>query len=279
MCRSVFLLAAAVSLVAVHPALTADYDAPVIFEDVPNLVPVEIGTGWYLRGDIGYHIDTEPRDTFTYRTFDGVNYGAEAFDTGSLGEDITFGIGVGYSFTDLLRADVTVDRFTSSFSGSTSFSAPCPGGPAGTACRSDDASELTGYSVMLNGYVDLGTVVGFTPYVGAGAGYTYAHWDDLESRTFCVDGATGCAGTGSAGTITRAGESDWRFTYALMAGVTYDMSDNMKLDVGYRYRRIDGGDMFGWDNASAAAGASGSQGEDPGLSSHEIRVGLRLELW
>ena len=30
---------------------------------------------------------------------------------------------------------------------------------------------------MANGYVDLGTYVGLTPYVGAGLGYTYVNWD------------------------------------------------------------------------------------------------------
>ena len=64
-----------------------------------------------------------------------------------------------------------------------------------------------------------------------------------------------------------------------MAGLAYDVTQNMKLDLGYRYRHIDGGSMFGFDPATIAAGASGTQGEDPGFTSHEVRVGLRYELW
>lgn len=283
MCKSLSLLAAtaASALAAAMPALAADYDPPIVINEAPGLVPVEIGTGWYLRGDVGYNVDTRPSGNFTYRTFDSGagTYDSATFDSGSLGNDFVFGLGVGYSFTDMLRADVTVDRFGASFSGTTSSDDPCSGGPADTACRSADSSELTGYSVMLNGYVDLGTVVGFTPYVGAGAGYTYARWDDLSSNYYCVDAVAGCGGTGLVGTSGRAGESDWRFTYALMAGLAYDISDNMKVDFGYRYKRVKGGDMFAWDSTSAAAGATGVQGRDPGLSMHEVRVGLRLELW
>ena len=35
-------------------------------------------------------------------------------------------------------------------------------------------------SFMVNGYVDLGTYVGFTPYVGGGLGYTYIDWGTLS---------------------------------------------------------------------------------------------------
>ncbi|MBN7761201.1 MULTISPECIES: outer membrane protein [Nitratireductor] len=273
------LLVSSVSLtlVSIGAAQAADYDPPIIIEEVPDVVPVEIGSGWYLRGDIGYSLKTSAKDPFTYRTFDGVNYGSAAFDSVSLSKDFSFGLGFGYSFTDWFRADATLDRFTAGFNGTTSSAVPCPGAPAGTTCRSEDGSEVTGYSALLNAYVDLGTYVGFTPYVGAGIGYTYMRWDELANSAYCVGG--GCGGTSFAGTSRHSGESDWRFTYALMAGMSYDFSNNMKVDLGYRYRHVDGGNMFAWDAATAAAGATGVQGHDSDLATHEIRVGLRYELW
>ncbi|MDS1136942.1 outer membrane protein [Nitratireductor indicus] len=258
-------------------AKAADYDPPIVIEEAPDLVPVEIGSGWYLRGDIGYSLKTEGKDPFVYRTFDGASYGSSQFNSASLSKDFSFGVGFGYSFTDWLRADVAVDRFSGSFSGTTSSASPCPTAPAGTTCRSEDSSEFTAYSAMINGYVDLGTFVGFTPYVGAGVGYTYVKWDDLNNSSYCV-GAT-CPSPALVGTTAHGGASDWRFTYALMAGVAYDVTDNMKIDVGYRYRSIAGGDMFNWDAATATAGATGIQANDPGFNSHEVRVGLRYELW
>ena len=272
-----FASSVCLTLISIGAVAAADYDPPIIIDQAPDVVPVEIGSGWYLRGDIGYSLKTEAKDPFTYRTFDGASYGSASFDSVSLSDNFTFGIGAGYSFTDWLRADVTLDRFSADFSGSTSSATPCPGSPVGTTCRSEDSSEVTGYSMLLNGYVDLGTFVGFTPYVGAGVGYTYLRWDDLSNSSYCVGGA--CPSPALVGTATHSGESDWRFTYALMAGVSYDFSNNMKVDLGYRYRNIDGGDMFGWDAATAGAGATGIQGTDSGLSMHEIKVGLRYELW
>ena len=59
-----------------------------------------------------------------------------------------------------------------------------------------------------------------------------------------------------------------------MAGVAYDISKNFKLDVGYKYRSIDGGNMFGWDSSDEFG--DGSHGN---IDTHEVRLGLRYELW
>ncbi|RVP43392.1 porin family protein, partial [Sinorhizobium meliloti] len=56
----------------------------------------------------------------------------------------------------------------------------------------------------------------------------------------------------------------------LMAGVSYDVTDRLKFDAGYRYSQIADGDMFG---------SGGAKGHDDGLSRHEFRVGLRFALW
>ena len=130
---------------------------------------------------------------------------------------------------------------------------------------------------MGNGYIDLGTYIGITPYVGAGAGMSYLSWNGLSSQSYCVGGSLHRGADRSH--QRRPACKDWRFTYAFMAGVAYDLTKNLKLDLGYKYRNIDGGDMFGWDAASAAAGATGTQGTDQGLTQHEVKVGLRYELW
>lgn len=264
-------------------ALAADYEPP-IYADQPveEYVPVEVGSGWYLRGDIGYNFSANAKGDFTYQSFDplAAAYGAETFDSGSFGKGITGGIGVGYSFTDYFRADATFDVFKASFDGTTSSSLPCApiAGLAGTGCRSEDSADATAYSVMANAYVDLGTYVGFTPYIGAGLGATYVNWDTLGSSAYCV-GAT-CPPPGAFATGTQyEGEKSWRFTWALMAGLAYDISNNLKVDLGYRFRDIEGGEMFAFDRASQLAGASGVQGNDPGLRTHEVRIGLRYALW
>jgi opacity protein-like surface antigen len=68
--------------------------------------------------------------------------------------------------------------------------------------------------------------------------------------------------------VTHNGSSSWRFAYALMAGVSVDINCALKADVGYRYRKIKGGGMFGYVS-------NGGPGYDRGFHNHEVRGGLR----
>ena len=268
--RLVLLLAASMPVAA----YAADYDPPIFAEEAAEYVPVEVGSGWYLRGDVSYVFD-KSIDGVDYTAFDGIGNVSASFTSASIDTDFAWGGGFGYRFTDYFRADATIDGFRADFDGSTSSANPCLDDPVlGTSCRSTNGSEVSAVSVMANGYVDLGTYVGITPYAGAGIGYSYLSWSDLNDTTYCVGGVPPCAGVGSVGGSTHAGEDGWRFTYALMAGVAYDISRNLKLDVGYKYRSIDGGNMFKWDSADSFG--DGSHGN---IDTHEVKLGLRYELW
>lgn len=277
------LLATAAALFPFGETLAADYDPPIVVNDSPEYVPVEVGSGWYLRGDVAYVFQSRIGPV-NYRTYDGITYGEDTFDTRSISSDFSWGGGVGYRFNDWIRADATVEGFRASFSGSTSSPLPCidplvDPTYAGTSCRSEDGSEFSAIGVMANGYVDLGTFVGLTPYVGAGVGYSYVSWGGLQNQTYCVDGVGVCPAPGVVATTEHAGENNWRLTYALMAGFAYDINDYLKVDVGYKYRHVNGGGMFQWDAASAGLGATGTQGTDDGFETHEVKLGLRYELW
>ena len=50
----ILLIAGAGARSATMPALAADYDPPIVVDEAPRNVPVEVGSGWYLRGDVGY---------------------------------------------------------------------------------------------------------------------------------------------------------------------------------------------------------------------------------
>jgi opacity protein-like surface antigen len=279
--QSRLLLPALLMTAASGPALAADYeppvvaDMPVLVDQAPEFVPVEVGSGWYLRGDIGYAISTAPAGAFTYRAFDAGVYTPGTYNTGTWSGDLSFGVGFGYRFTDMLRADITAENFNLRFDGTRAFASPCPGETAGTTCSATDTAMLNSWSILANGYVDLGTIAKFTPYLGAGAGVTYANWGDATSNYTCA--GAGCAG----GTVvrTQTGIDSWRFTYALMAGFAYDISKNFKLDVGYMFRLVAGGSTFAFSAPSQAAGASGVQASDPGFNQHEIKLGLRYEIW
>jgi opacity protein-like surface antigen len=262
------ILLSAVLFAPGTPVLAADFDAPVVYDppvvvqELEEYVPVEVGSGWYLRGDIGYSFATTPKGAFTYRTFAAGTYTDNTYNTGSLANEISFGVGFGYRFNDLIRADVTAENFNVRFNGTRDTCVV-----VGVDCT--DTGEMNAWSVMLNGYVDLGTFAKFTPYVGAGAGMTYANWGTVTTTSPSFAPVT----------FTHAGIPNWRFTYAAMAGVAYDVNKNLKIDLGYKYRNVAGGDMFGFDTVNTTAGATGAEGRDPGFHQHEVRLGLRYELW
>ncbi|MEM5474591.1 outer membrane beta-barrel protein [Hoeflea sp. AS60] len=273
-------LAAASSIAALMgiaaPAQAADLDEIIYAKELPVTQSVEIGSGWYLRGDLGYSTKTRGAAT-NYSVFSAgppATYTSTPYDSSSLSGDWSGSLGAGYSFTDYLRGELSFDYSRGRFNGTTSSTTPCAGSTLGQ-CSSADTQTFEQYGLMANAYVDLGTFVGFTPYLGAGAGLTRVTWNTYTNDQTCVGGA--CVGT--AADRTRSGTEAWRFTYALMGGVSYDLSKNLKLDVGYKYSKIKAGKQAGFDATTIAAGASGSQVSDNGFAKHEVRVGLRYSLW
>lgn len=247
------LLGTVAAALFAHGANAADVieapePAPVIVEQAPVHAPSG-ASGWYLRGDIDYHWSDV--DSIEYITY-GPPAGTGAFTSTELDGSWSIGGGVGYKMNDYLRADLTVDYLADSdFTGSTS------GICGGVPCTSVDTSSYSALLVLANAYVDLGTYGGFTPYIGAGIGGAHVSWDDLTND----DGTT---------VTTHGGASNWRFAYALHAGTSYCVTDNLDLDVGYRYSHIEGGRMFEF---APIAGP----GYDDGIDNHEVRAGLRYK--
>jgi len=234
------------------------YQPQVIEAPVQEATVVETG-GWYLRGDAGWSYNKLRGAHF----FQGSNSLDSDFDTASLKNGFTIGGGVGYQINDHFRTDVTLDyMFKSDFHGSTSGGGAGGSSACAVACTSTDVASLTALSLLANAYVDIGTYGSFTPYVGAGIGGTYVKWNDLEN-TSCPDGGGACDDT-----YVHGGRKSWRFTYALMAGAAIDVTCNLKADVGYRFRHVTKGDMFGYNEG-------GGPGYDKGFYSHEARAGLR----
>jgi opacity protein-like surface antigen len=239
---SLFLLSAAL---AAGPAIAADLLPP-----PPSLEgygqPVELGTGWYLRGDIGYTDYTPPRDRF--------------FGTPSLpalvGERLehTFSVGggIGYQVNEWFRADATVDyRNRAEFTGIRPLSA------SGLAYVRDDG-ELDSVSFMLNGYVDLGTWSGITPYLGAGIGLASNRLNDVRRYTY-VGGAIDSLATVETKTTNN-------LAWALMGGVSAKVGSGFAVDLGYRYIHL--GDVrTRWDSAAGI--------KTDALQAHEVRLGAR----
>jgi opacity protein-like surface antigen len=269
------LAIAALTMGLASQAAAFDMPPPI---DAPEIDTGSIAAttdGWYIRGDLGYNVSTES-DAPTFRTFDfdGSGYQTNAFDKHRFSNDITLNTGIGYQFNDFLRSDLTVDYFGTTFKGQggTELCArSLNGAEANCSYRQQD---MTALGLLANGYVDLGTYWGLTPYAGAGAGVSYVKWGDVQQRVTC----TGCSEF-TTDDVKHEGADSWRFTYALMAGVSYDVADRVKIDFGYRFSQIDGGDMFNFSRSESDNGAFGMKGKDKSLTRHEFRTGIRVVNW
>ncbi|MEM1039559.1 MAG: outer membrane protein [Pseudomonadota bacterium] len=254
-------------------------DPPVI--EAPE---IKSSGGWYLRGDISYDFSSFDKPHYNV----GGAGGVVPFETGSVEDSFNIGLGIGYQINEYFRVDLTGDYvFSSKFEGSTTGVCPDPDTTdafPGSPCASEDHSDVTKFKLLANAYVDLGHYGGFTPYVGAGLGGAYVSWDSLSNTSNCTTGDplvySACpgvpegytaTGTGSTRTDIHEGGSSWRFAYALHAGTSYNLTHNTKLDIGYTYSRIEGGEMFDWLDGS------GTQGYDKGFDEHIIRAGLRYQ--
>ena len=272
------LAAAALTLCTASSALAFDMPPPV---DAPEITSFSSASGWYIRGDLGYNASVD-FDKPTIRSFKPAanEYVKSTFDTARFDGDYSLAAGIGYQFNDWLRSDVTVDYFKGTFNGKSITGKPCSAiQPNATKCGSSYDQALASLGLLANGYVDLGTYWGLTPYLGAGAGVTNMDYGAMTASKYCVNGGAKCDKFTTYKDQGYGGIESWRFTYALMAGVSYDIASNMKLDFGYRFSQVDGGDMFNWSPNDQSKGANGVKGEDGGFARHEFRAGLRVTGW
>ena len=220
--------------VAATTLLTALVATAAQAADVPRLqVPTYVTpkpatgwsySGWYVRGDLGWR----------FNHLGDVSASGVASPTGNQLEDgltASGGFGLKSSF---LRADVTADY---------SF----PVDYTGTIAAPDDTrAKISSISVLLNGYLDLGTWYGLTPYVGAGAGGAMVRVTDVQ------------------GPLVSENNSRWNLAWAGMAGVAWTVAPNVQVDFGYRYMNLGKGESGGPNEVTFK-----------NLGGHEMRVGLR----
>jgi opacity protein-like surface antigen len=266
MSRKLLLLAASVALLAggASFAQAADILEPQVVDLPEPVMPVASPAkgGWYIRGDIGYSINKMGNVPFYTAGSTGV--GSSTLEIMDIDKNWSVGGGVGYDTGNYLRMDLTADYFTKANVQGRSL-ASCTVATVTSACYTTDTASVSALSLMANAYVDLGKFNGFTPYVGAGIGGTHLKFSELNNA--CPAGATNCTPE------VHPGGSQFRFTYAVMAGASYDVTDCVALDAGYRYRKIEGGKMF--DRGTTAF--SPGPGHDKGITSHDFRVGARYK--
>lgn len=232
--------------------------------------PVEFGTGWYLRGDIGAAQNNVP-------------WLNNARQSASFPNNWTVGLGGGYQFNNWFRADITADyEAIQNLRGASGLSEACITNwtlvdvnlnvytPIWGLCNSIARTRIETAVVMANGYVDLGRWWGVTPYVGGGVGVNVMY--QKSQINFYLPNGLSATQTWPVGLLPyyqnldqQTNSTDLRFAWAAMAGVAYDLTDHIKVDVGYRFLdlgRIDGLNPYGVASSRD-------------LRVHQVRAGIR----
>ncbi len=265
-----------VAVVALSSAATAADLLPPPPAPEPPIVSADLG-GWYLRGDVGVAFNNNP--TFsTGNNAAGLVGATDVTFNPTMSQSELFDVGVGYQFNHWFRADVTGElRGGATFQG-LEVCSNCNNAGLNTQLSDFYRANLSSYIGLLNGYVDLGTWYGLTPYVGAGGGFAYNRLSGATDQGFnYINTATTQAGYPTGGFFSNAGTSN--FAWALMAGVGYDVTQNLKLELGYRYLNY-GGFSSGSSHCLSGVAAptfncqnfniTGRQ-----LASNDFRIGLR----
>jgi opacity protein-like surface antigen len=232
--------------------------------------PADFG-GWYLRGDIGFSNQSvssvKNTNPALYTGLTSFNQ-TTGFDTGGI-----FGVGAGYKFNNWFRADITGQyRGNTNFHGLDIISYP-NGGAVGYGSDVYNAQKSE-WLVLANAYADLGTWWCLTPYIGAGIGTARVQIANFTDQGVAYLFPPG-SGVGPS-LVSAAPGSKWNFAWALHAGVAYQVTPNVAVELGYSYVNLGDG-ITGKDSAfDLSAGGHAFTFHD--ITSHDLMLGVRWYL-
>lgn len=164
-------------------------------------IPAGTSLEWDTEFDDGYQISGQ----FGYAFENGLRVELE----GSYNEyDVATHSGLTVGGTNIDGTDVAV----------LTRAAPDAANPTVGAVIADGQGSVKNYGLFGNAFYDIQTGSGFKPYVGAGVGY---QWIDVDFQPSGVDVAD---------------DDDGAFSYQLMAGAGFELSDSVDLFAQYTYR-------------------------------------------
>lgn len=295
----------------VSGANAADYGSGVATEGPESAYThVEFGSGWYIRGDISWNIggrhsqgsafipqfgntlDTDYSDAIGFRAGFGnqINEHLRLETTLEHNLDSEFQNTVAATFSG--RRDVTglpdgaggnTGTDTIFFDNSGNVTATTTGRYTSPTAPPINGSEQITASYSLNNflvsaYYDMPQMGRFRPYVGLGAGVAqinYAERRVLNCQAQASEACTnpvGAQGVPVTNFVAMDVEDEfYEFAYQLSLGTAYELSDTLMLDVGYSYTQVGDGQDISYSDGTAI--------QNDGVSLHQVRLGLRYEIW
>lgn len=317
--KRICAIGVATAFMAGSQAGAADMDG--IFVDDANFIqkPAELGSGWYIRGDLGINFNGN---------HDVSIYGNPAFSTyvdNNYTDKIHFAVGAGYRFNNFLRMDAGIGRLagtnysTSELMYEDEFSAnlgdplavqpgeanPCNGwgtfvdvnGDGDeytyigddfiTNCIDQDNVEYDVVYAMANVYADLGTFYGFTPFVGAGVGIGRLAWREEIDSVVCVprSAAVREEGCQAFGVAEQPGPNEpYTQPGTVSEGVDYRLGYSVTAGLGYNVTdNVTIEAAYRYMNFGAkilsTGGTTGAGLSSNGYGTHQVNFGLRYNIW
>ncbi|MDP4021652.1 outer membrane beta-barrel protein [Methylobacterium sp. NEAU 140] len=269
----------------------------------PPPPPIEVGGGWYLRGDVGASI----YDRTKYVSYDDCHTcgGDKRAFGNAIGSGGFAGVGVGYQFTPFFRGDVTAEyRYSTGLRGSNYYNFGTDDWGNGLYGTEKTTGHFDSGVFLANAYFDLGTWYGITPFIGGGVGvalnnvsgfqtdssfnspvYGYSPYYDsckcggkghpsfVYGPSYNPDGSTQYKS--ATGTTYYKDKSTTSFAWALHAGLAYNVTDAFKVELAYRYLNLGKVETgIGW---STCCGTLQSV-KIKDIEAHDVKIGLRYYL-
>jgi opacity protein-like surface antigen len=263
--RSVrFLVAAGAASLLSSAAFAADM--PIAPPPQYYAPPVQDFGGWYLRGDIGFsNQSVKNLDNALYSTLTSLDQ-RTGFDSAGI-----FGLGVGYQFNNWFRGDITGEyRGKSNFHGLDIITFD-NGGAQGFGSDTYTGSKSE-WLFLANAYADLGTWYCVTPFIGAGVGMSRNTISNFADQGV---GSLFPPGNGVGPSLAYGDTaSKWNFAWALHAGLAYKVTNNLTLEMSYRYVSLGNGvtgDLRAFDGTNNVYNPM--QFHD--MTSQDVRFGMR----
>jgi opacity protein-like surface antigen len=230
---------------------------------------MEFGNSWYLRGDIGAVLETQPKISNDLNLISSSKRKAAG----------SAGLGFGYKLNNWFRADVFAEyRTPQTRSGIGGLITNCPTLVLGVvtpgSCNVDGYSKFSHWNVLANAYVDLGNWGGLTPYLGAGVGVSNSVTRGSVKYTVVPTGAPYIAPIDPVTLLpispvanrTKSSGGSTQLAWNVMAGLGYSLNEHTTIDLGYRYLN-----MGHFNGVADSTGAITKKT----LTSHEVRMGVR----
>jgi len=183
--------------------------------------PKDTTKGFYVTAGVGGGWSSSPSASYTESgSILGVNYRGSLNGTQSLGGGVAAEAGIGYDFGNNIRGEVTyvLNTFavgSHSASGNLALSGAVTGNiPINTTV--DPSGNVSTNSVFVSGYYDIPTKSKFTPYFGAGLGWTSVNVPSMpfSARATAAGVTTNVTGNTDSGSASA-------FGYLAKIGVSY----------------------------------------------------------